>query len=79
MVWSFCDVFFFNFAAFLGPFLGRVVNNAKHKKVAPGVDLNLCNLSKNPSFDNWVPQIRFPKMYIFWAQIESEGSGMVYS
>ena len=34
---------------------------------------------KNPNIDNWVPKLRFSKMYIFGAPIESEGPGMVSS
>ena len=56
--WSFFGVFF-NF----GPFLGTVVENAKHKRVAPG---------KNPSIDIRVPKMSFSKMYIFGDPIESE-------
>ena len=38
-----------------------------HKKVTPGIDL------KNPRIDIWGPKMRFPKMYIFGAPIESTG------
>ena len=38
---------FLNFRPFLGPFLGTVVKNENYKKkVAPGIDLNLCYHSK---------------------------------
>ena len=60
---------FLNFGPFFGPFLGTVVENAKSKRVAPG----------NPSMDIWVPKMRFSKMYISRAPIESEGHGMVSS
>ena len=41
---------FFNFELFFGPFLGTLVENSKHKKVAPG---------KIPNIDIWVPKMRF--------------------
>ena len=31
---------FLNFGLFFGPFLGTVVENAQHKRVAPGNSLN---------------------------------------
>ena len=34
---------------------------------------------KNPNIDIWVPKMRFSKMHIFGASIESEGAGMVAS
>ena len=58
---------FVNFGPFCGPFLLSVVKNAKHEKV---FDINFCNQSKNHSIHTWVPKMRFPKMYIFGAQIE---------
>ena len=67
---------FLNFGPFFGPFLGTVVENAKHKRVAPGNSLNFPNF---PSIDIWVPKMRFSKLYIFGAPIESEGPGMVSS
>ena len=67
--WSLFGVFF-NFGPFFGPFLGTVVEISKHKKVAPGNYLNF------PNNDIWVPKMRFSKMYIFGAPIESKGLGM---
>ena len=58
-------VIFWRFLNF-GPFLGTVGENVKHKRVAPGISLNL----KNPNIDIWVPKMRFDKMYIFGAPIE---------
>ena len=52
---------------------------AKHKKVVPGIILNFCDSSKNPSVHIWVPIMRFPKMYIFGAPIESTEPRMVSS
>ena len=66
---------FMNFRPFFRPFLGIIVKNAKHIKVTPGIDIN----SQNPSVDIWVPKMRFPKMYIFGAPIESTVPGMVSS
>ena len=51
--------------------------NSKHKKVAPGNSLNFP--TKNPNIDILVPKMRFSKMYIFGAPIESEEPGMVSS
>ena len=56
-------VIFWRFFNF-GPFLGTIVENSKHK---------------NPNIDIWVPKMRFSKMYIFGAPIESEGPGIVSS
>ena len=70
---------FFNLGPLFGPFLGTVVKNAKHKKVAPGIDLNFCNELKNPIVNIWVPKMPFSKTYIFGAPIELEGPGMVSS
>ena len=56
----------------IGPFSNTVVKNAKHKKVAPGMDLNF-------GVDICVPKVRFPKIYIFGAPIESEEPGLVFS
>ena len=55
---------FLNFGPFFGPFLGTLVENSKHKKVAPGNSLNLSQ--KNPNIDVWVPKM-------------PEGPGMVSS
>ena len=63
---------FLNFGPFFGPFLGTLVENSKHKKVAPGNSLN-------PIIAIWVPKSRFSKMYIFGAPIELEGPGIVSS
>ena len=71
IVWSFFSIF--------GPFLSTVVKNAKHKKVVPGIDLNLCKRLKNSFVDICVPKMCFSKMYIFGAPIESIGPGMVSS
>ena len=68
---------FVNFGPFFGLFLGTVVENTKHKIVAPGNSLNF--QQKNSSIDIWVPKIRFSKMYIFRAPFESEGPVMVFS
>ena len=46
---------FLNIGPFFGPFLGTVVKNAKHKKVAPGIDLTFCSTSKNPNIEIYVP------------------------
>ena len=56
--------------------LGTVVENAKHKKVEPGIYFNFQN---NPIIYIWVPKMRFYKMYIFGSPIELEGPGMVFS
>ena len=69
---------FLNFGPFFGPFLGTVVENSKHKRVAPGNFLNFPT-KKNPHINIWVPKMRFYKMYSFGAQIELEGPGMVSS
>ena len=42
-------------------------------------DNSLNFAKKNPNFDLLVPKMRFAKMYIFGALIESEGPGMVFS
>ena len=56
---------------FFGPFLGTVVENESHKRIAPG---------KNPNIDVQVPKMCFfSKMYIFGDPIELEGPGMVFS
>ena len=70
---------FLNFGPFFGPFLGTLVENSKHKKVAPGNSLNFPKKNKNPNIDIWVPKMPFSKMYIFGVPIESEGPGMVSS
>ena len=58
---------FLNFGPFFWAVLGTVVENAKQKK-------SLLELvKKNPSVNILVPKMHFPKMYIFGAQIESEG------
>ena len=62
-----------DFRPFFGPFLGNVVKNAKHNRVAPGNSLNFP--TKNSNIDIWVPKMFFSKMYIFGAPIES---GMVW-
>ena len=49
--------------------LGTLVENAKNKRVAPG----------NSNIDIWVPKMRFSKVYLLGAPIESEGPGMVSS
>ena len=55
------------------------MKNAKHYKVAPGIYLNVSNQSKNPSIDIWVPKMRYPKIRIFGAPIESTGPVTVAS
>ena len=57
---------FGHFSAFLniGPFFGLCLGTAV-KKVAPGIYLNFCYQSKNPSVNISVPKMRFSKMYIF--------------
>ena len=65
---------FLNLGPFFGPFLGTVVENSKHKRVAPGNSLNF--QQKNPNINIWVSKMRFPKIYIFGAPIESTGPGM---
>ena len=72
--WSFFIVFL-NF----GPFFGTVVENSKHKRVATGNSLNFPQKKLNLNIYIWVPKMRFSKMYIFGAPIESEGLGMVSS
>ena len=47
------------------------------KKIAPGNFLNCPK--KNPNIDIWVQKMRFSKMYIFGAPIESDGPGMISS
>ena len=69
--------FFYIFGPFFGPFLGIVVKSLK--KVLPGIVLNFCNYSKNPSVNILVLKMYFPKIYIFEAPIESTGPGMVSS
>ena len=54
------------------------MENAK-KRVGPGNSLNFPNNIKNINIDTWVPKMRFSKMYIFGAPIESDGPGMVSS
>ena len=63
---------FLNFGPFFGPFLGTVVENSKNKRVAPGNFFNFAKKNKNPNIDIWVPKMRFSKIYIFGAPIESE-------
>ena len=65
---------YFNFGPFFGPFLGTLVENAKKGRVAPG-DFP----QKNLNIYIWVPKMRFSKMYIFGAPIDSKGPGMVSS
>ena len=67
---------FLNFGPFFEPFLGTVVKNTKHEKIAPGIDLNF---SKNPSVNSCFLKMHFHKMYIFGAPIELTGPGMVSS
>ena len=67
---------FFELWTVLWAVLGTLVENSKHKTVAPG---NSLNLPKNPSIDIWVPKMHFSQMYVFGASIESEGPGMVSS
>ena len=72
--------YFLNFGPFFGPFLGTIVENAKHKRVAPGTSLNLSKKKyENPNINIWVLKMRFSKMYICRAPIEAEGPGMVSS
>ena len=59
---------FLNFGPFFGPFLGTLVENSN--------SLNFPKINKNPNIDIWVPKMRFSKVYIFGAPIESEGPGM---
>ena len=68
---------FLNFRPFFGPFLGTVVKNLRHQKVAPGISLDFPQ--KKPSIDIWVLKIIFSKMYISGDQIELEGPVMVSS
>ena len=60
----------FNFGPFFGLFLGTIVKNAWSFS-------NLLEKNKSPSIDIQVPLLRFPKMYIFGAPIDSTGPGMV--
>ena len=68
---------FLNFGPFFGQFLGTVVENAKHKKVAPGNSIQF--RKTKPTIDIWVPKMRFSKMYIFGALIDSEGPSTISS
>ena len=51
-----CPIFFGHFSSFFelwtifGPFLGTLVENSKHKKVAPGNSFNFAK-TKNPNID----------------------------
>ena len=62
---------FLNFKLFFGPFLGTVVKNAKHKKVVPGINLT------NPSVNVWVPQMRFPIMYLLNSSTAHAQCGLI--
>ena len=61
-----------------GLFLGTLVENSKRKKVAP---VNFFNFPKKIKILTLIfgSQMRFSKMSIFGAPIESEGPGMVSS
>ena len=50
-----------------------------HKKVVPDIDFSFLFNPKKPSVDIWVLKMHFPKKYIFAAQIEAEGPGVVFS
>ena len=65
---------FLNFGSFFCPFVGTVVENAKHNRVAPGNSLNCPKkIKKNHSINICVPKMRFSKMYIFGPKLNQLG------
>ena len=67
----------FSISVGLGLFLGTINKNKNDKQVAPGIDINLSDQSKNHSIIIWVTKIRVSKKYFFAALIELAGHGMV--
>ena len=65
---------FFEFGTAFWAVLGTVVENAKHKKVAPGKSLNF-----HKKHQYLGPKNAFYQNVYFGASIESEGPGMVSS
>ena len=68
---SFVEISCFELWTVFRQFLGTVVKNAKHIKVAPGIYLHFCNQSKNLSVIILVLKICFPKICIFWTQVKT--------
>ena len=62
---------FSSFGLFFGPFLGTIVKNAKHEKVAPGIFLNFR--------EEIIASIFWSQKCVFGAPIESTEPGMVSS